>query len=106
MVAADSVELGSGTFRYEALATWERLPDGMTLHESPGVAVDADDLVYVLTRNTAKSPRGDSVRTYTSPFGGRGRAIRRSLAIIGPSSICAIACSMIRIDCRISSTRT
>ena len=37
---------------YEAIEGWEQLPDGMTLHETPGVAVDAADRVYLLTRNT------------------------------------------------------
>lgn len=32
---------------------WRRLPEGITLHETPGVAVGADDRVFVLTRNTA-----------------------------------------------------
>ena len=71
MVAADSVELGSGTFRYEALATWEQLPDGMTLRECAGVAVDAEDLVYLITRNTAKSHR--------RPRAGRGASCAASV---------------------------
>lgn len=49
------VKIGSGAFVYDALATWEQLPAGMTLHETPGVAVDAEDRVYLLTRNT-KNP--------------------------------------------------
>lgn len=44
---------GGPTFTYEAQTEWHRLPDGMTLHETPGVAVDAQDRVYALTRNTA-----------------------------------------------------
>ena len=43
--------LGEGDFRYEALAEWEKLPDGMTLLETPGVAVDSKDQVYAFTRN-------------------------------------------------------
>ena len=46
-----SVTVGSGSFTYEALREWESLPDGMRLIECPGVAVDADDQVYVMTRN-------------------------------------------------------
>ncbi|HEX3870779.1 MAG TPA: peptidyl-alpha-hydroxyglycine alpha-amidating lyase family protein [Pirellulales bacterium] len=46
-----SVHIGSGQFTYEALADWESLPDGMRLIECPGVAVDADDQLYVMTRN-------------------------------------------------------
>ncbi|MCZ6544800.1 MAG: peptidyl-alpha-hydroxyglycine alpha-amidating lyase family protein [Chloroflexi bacterium] len=47
-----TVELGEGDFRYEALPEWEQLPDGVTLVEVPGVAVDANDTVFVLSRNT------------------------------------------------------
>jgi DNA-binding beta-propeller fold protein YncE len=41
-----------GTMSFEALAPWHRLPEGVRLHETPGVAVDAQDNVYALTRNT------------------------------------------------------
>ena len=37
--------------QFEALPSWQLLPAGMTLHETPGVAVDARDQVYALTRN-------------------------------------------------------
>ena len=47
-----SVMLGSGSFRYEALDQWEKLPDGVNLIETPGVAVDSGDRVYALTRNS------------------------------------------------------
>ena len=43
---------GSGEFKYEALTGWEKLPDGVRLKECPGVAVDSNDNVYVMTRNT------------------------------------------------------
>ncbi len=42
----------TGTFTYEALAQWHKLPEGMRLHETPGVAIDAAGRVYALTRNT------------------------------------------------------
>ena len=44
--------IGSGHFKYEALETWEHLPEGLNLVESPGVAVNQNDEVFVLTRNT------------------------------------------------------
>ena len=47
-----SVIVGSGDFKYEALDRWEKLPEGVRLNETPGVAVDAQDRVYALTRNT------------------------------------------------------
>lgn len=43
---------GSGAFAYEATNTWQQLPEGMRLHEVPGVAVNSRDDVYVFTRNT------------------------------------------------------
>jgi len=45
-------QLSDGNYTYSALDIWEQLPDGITLVECPGVAVDANDTVYVLTRNT------------------------------------------------------
>ena len=76
-----SVQIGSGSFTFEALESWERLPDGMTLHETPGVAVDPDGTVYLLTRNTDNpvlvfSRDGDFVRTF-----GAGVFTNRSHAI-------------------------
>jgi hypothetical protein len=48
-----TASIGSERFTYEALAGWQQLPAGMTLMETPGVAVNSRDEVYVLTRNTA-----------------------------------------------------
>ena len=49
-----------------------KLPAGMTLHETPGVAVGPDDHVYLLTRNTANpvivlTREGEFVRTFRDP---------------------------------------
>ena len=44
--------VGTGRLTYEAVAGWERLPAGMTLRETAGVAVDSEDRVYLMTRNT------------------------------------------------------
>ena len=41
---------GIGDFRYEYVDGWSTLPAGVTFHECHGVAVDAQDNVYVLTR--------------------------------------------------------
>ena len=41
---------GIGDFRYEYVDGWVKLPEGVTFRECPGVAVDAQDNVYVLTR--------------------------------------------------------
>ena len=42
--------LGSGNLLYDPIESWEQLPDGWSFHECPGVAVDSQDNVYVLTR--------------------------------------------------------
>ena len=47
-----AVTLGDGDFRYEVEEGWEQLPEGVTLRETPGVAVNARDEVFLLTRNT------------------------------------------------------
>ena len=47
-----SVTMGDGDYKYEALAKWEELPDGVNLIECPGAAVNSKDEVHVLTRNT------------------------------------------------------
>ena len=41
---------GTGEFIYRHVANWEKMPDGISFHECPGVAVDSQDNVYVLTR--------------------------------------------------------
>ena len=47
-----SAILGGGGFKYEALVGWETLPRGVRLVECPGVAVNSEDQVHILTRNT------------------------------------------------------
>ena len=83
---------GSTTFAYEALTAWQRLPEGLRLHETPGVAVDAEDRVYVLTRNTENpvlvfDRDGSFLRTW-----GRGSFSDRTHGIlVGPDG--AIYCT-------------
>lgn len=69
------------TFAYEHLTDWARLPTGVTLHETPGVAVDAHDRVYALTRNPENpvlvfEPDGSFVTTFgRGVFGERAHGI-------------------------------
>lgn len=42
---------GKESFVYEALETWHKLPAGMRLIETPGVAVNSRDEVYAFCRN-------------------------------------------------------
>jgi acetyl esterase/lipase len=57
-----AVIVGTGKYTYEALATWQQLPAGMRLIETPGVAVDARDRVHA-----QPGPPGDRVRTRRCP---------------------------------------
>jgi len=44
------VSVGDGACHYEALASWERLPEGWSFVEVAGVATDSRDRVYVFSR--------------------------------------------------------
>ena len=50
-IPAEGGLLGEGDFRYQALPEWEQLPEGIALRDVPGIAVDAADHVYLLTRD-------------------------------------------------------
>ena len=47
-----STQVGIGAFTYEALDSWGTVPSGSNLIECPGVAVNSQDEVFVLTRNS------------------------------------------------------
>ncbi len=69
MTNETNANLGGGSMQYEALGEWEQLPDGITLVETPGVAVGADDTVYLMTRNTEHPvmvlrPDGSWIRSF------------------------------------------
>ncbi len=72
----------AGSIQFEALAQWEQLPAGMTMHEASGVSVAPDGSVYVLTRNVATpvmvfTPEGEFLRTF-----GAGTFTQRTHAIL------------------------
>jgi DNA-binding beta-propeller fold protein YncE len=46
----DTLTVGQGKLRYEALARWEQLPPGWSFAEVAGVATDSRDRVYVFNR--------------------------------------------------------
>ena len=43
--------VGSGKFVYEEVKEWGQFPDGWTVQDVPGVAVDSQDRVYAYTRH-------------------------------------------------------
>lgn len=47
---SSDVAVGSGKFRYRALAQWEKLPAGWSFVEVAGVATDSRDRVYIFNR--------------------------------------------------------
>jgi DNA-binding beta-propeller fold protein YncE len=72
----------TSSFVFDPATDWHQLPDGMTLHETPGVSVAADDTVYLLTRNTANpvivlTRDGEFIRTF-----GAGTFTARTHAIL------------------------
>ena len=80
-----SVTIGSGDFVYEALDRWETLPQGVNYVECPGVAVDSEDRVYVLTRNTAHPAMVfDRDGNFLRSFGQGIFSERTHGALIGP----------------------
>src|SRR6266852_5349074 len=60
---------GIGDFRYEYVDGWGKLPEGVTFQECPGVAVDARDNVYVLTRGQHPIMVFDREGNYLRSFG-------------------------------------
>lgn len=60
---------GIGDFRYEYVDGWAKLPEGVTFQECPGVAVDAQDNVYVLTRGEQPIMVFDRAGNYLRSFG-------------------------------------
>ncbi len=60
---------GVGDFRYEYVDGWGKLPEGIRYVECPGVAVDAQDNVYVLTRGDHPVMVFDREGNYQRSFG-------------------------------------
>ena len=65
---ADEV-YGSGDFRYKFVDGWAKLPDGMAFHECPGVAIDSQDNVYILTRGEHPIMVFDQAGNFIRSFG-------------------------------------
>ena len=67
---------GIGDFRYEYVDGWGKLPEGIKFQECPGVAVDPQDNVYVLTRGEHPIMVFDRDGNYLRSFGqGLGRCL-------------------------------
>ena len=60
---------GEGDFQYNFVADWSKLPEGVNLHECPGVACDSQDRVFVLTRGEHPIMVFDREGNYLRSFG-------------------------------------
>jgi len=79
-----SYQTGSSDFQYDVIERWGDLPDGWTLADTAGVAVDSLDNLYVLHRSDAHpvivlDPAGRFVRSW-----GGGLFKRAHAACVGP----------------------
>jgi DNA-binding beta-propeller fold protein YncE len=80
-----SVILGSGDFKYEALDEWQKLPEGVRLQETPGVAVNSKDHVHAITRNPENPVMVfDTDGHYLHGFGKGAFSDRTHAVLIGP----------------------
>ena len=83
-----TANISTTTFAYEAQVDWHRLPEGVRLHETPGVAVNSRDEVFALTRNTDNpvlvfDKDGNHIRTF-----GQGIFSERTHGVsIGPDDM-------------------
>lgn len=61
--------VGSPPFRYRALPTWEQRPPGCVWSEVPGLAVDAQDRVYLFSRDKHRVLVFDSAGKFLQQWG-------------------------------------
>ena len=75
--------VGTAPFRYEALAEWERLPQGWRFVEAAAVATDSKDRVYVFNRGDHPVVVFDREGNFLSSWG-EGTFVRAHGVFIGP----------------------
>jgi len=77
--------LGDGDFKYEALDEWGRVPEGVTVLDTPGVAVNSRDEVYTIVRG-AEDPVivFDRDGKHLRSFGGDVFSERTHAISVGP----------------------
>src|SRR5665811_1216279 len=60
---------GTGAFTFSYAEPWAKMPNGMSFLECPGVAVDSQDNVYVLTRGEHPIMVFDKLGNFLRSFG-------------------------------------
>ena len=80
--------MATATLSYEALVNWHRLPDGMTLQETPGVSVDGQGRVFALCRNPDNPVLVfDAAGQYQYSFGKGTFSARTHGILVGPDGM-------------------
>ena len=74
---------GHGQFQYEQLETWPKLPNGWSLGEVPGIAVDSQDRVFAFCRSEDPVVVFDRDGLLLGAWG-RGMFERPHMIFIGP----------------------
>jgi len=87
---SNGVIVGTGKFRYEALADWERLPSGWDFLEVVGVATDSRDRTYVFNRGEHPLIVFDSDGRFLTSWG-EGLFVRPHGIFAGPDD--AVYCT-------------
>ncbi|MBI2871651.1 MAG: hypothetical protein HYY00_00490 [Chloroflexi bacterium] len=78
-----TVTLGSGTFLYEVVEGWAKLPSGWSFKEVAGVGVDAHDRVYAFSRGQHPMTVFDRDGNFLTSWG-EGKFARPHAVTMGP----------------------
>jgi DNA-binding beta-propeller fold protein YncE len=76
--------LGTGDFKYEVVEGWEKLPAGWQHKDVAGVATDANDRVYLITRSQARVIVYERDGTFVTAWGENEFSDRTHGITIGP----------------------
>ena len=76
-------KVGSGSYVYEEIRDWAKLPSGWAFEECPGVAVNSKEQVYVLSRSVHPVTVFDSEGSFLTSWG-EGLFTRPHFVLIGP----------------------
>jgi sugar lactone lactonase YvrE len=75
------------TLRYELVPAWERLPQGMTHLDAPGIGVDSDDRVYVFGRQSNHVFVYEADGTFVTAWGEPNQWVTTHGLTVGPDDM-------------------
>jgi DNA-binding beta-propeller fold protein YncE len=70
--------------RYEFVPAWERLPEGMSHLDAPGIGTDSDDRVYILGRQSSHVFVYEADGTFVEAWGEASRWVTTHGLTVGP----------------------